>query len=845
MGGKESKQRASNKQNNAMHTLQTVVNGWDQSYQVQGGNFSFEDGKKLWNAYDLNGSGYLERQEGMAFFKDIYRRKIQVANEDQLIRLQKNIKNREDLERWALGCFKKMDKNGDGRIEWEEFYARARNYQEERAQALAKMKISGFLNAWAEGIKTRIRVYRMALAEIETVEERKATVESKRMRTLRAKFNERMLKELKKKNPNLPDIKKSSIYQIGADDDGGKEGDMLRKYERLTSFMKKEDIADTLKTKGLRKWVSMKNKISVRKKTAADALADLKLRKERSRSASTNFWNGFNLNYVTNLMDRIAARELIERQTVLTIVARARQIMSKEPNVRRMTIKKGARITVVGDLHGQIPDLLHIFHLNGLPSTRNSYIFNGDWVDRGPNGCEVVLIVFAFKILFPRNVFLNRGNHEAVDINDFSGFLDECKDKYDHEVYQEYNETFGACPLATVINDKIFVVHGGLPRREMTIAELQTINRFITEVEYEHPDHCILADLIWSDPEEYMEGRVPNDRRGAGQLFGPDVLDRFLTLNNLDTVVRSHEVKQEGFETLWGNQIITVFSASNYCGTQGNDGAVLVFESNLTRKIINWNLSNSSQLAASGTHGRFNIRNTLNKKTNQDSLKSVLVLRLAKHIQNNRMPLIDAFEKNGKNGLVTRAQWAKVLKTVLQLPKIPFLIFQRMLGVPACGVDAEIRGPIDYMQWLQKFNSDHLSSSQQLSLIKEKKDEKKASLTAPTAHGIHSEPSTNPSSRRGSGNSSEIEVFLSSKASTLTSLFRYFDFDGDGVISAMDVKNGIQTMADVYSESFTDKQVNRFVTKLFKESKSEGMTIESFASSIRSRYLFITEKIYI
>jgi len=519
-----------------------------------------------------------------------------------------------------------------------------------------------------------------------------------------------MLKELKKKNPELPEIEKTSMYQLNhsteRSEDRGDE--LLRRYERLNSFMKKETLTKVMQKPNtkFRRWVSMRHTLPVRRTPRADALAELKKAATRNRTkATTQSPVEFNLSFVTAMMDQIAQREIIDKSVCLSIVKKAKSILSKETNVMQHTVKKGCRVTIVGDIHGQIPDLLHIFHLNGLPSARNSYIFNGDWVDRGIQGCEVVLVIFAFKILFPRNVFLNRGNHEAVDINDFSGFLDECRDKYDEEVYYEFNEAFSTCPLATIIDEKVFVVHGGLPRVDMKVNSLYQINRKITEVDYEHPDHCILADLIWSDPEEYLQGRVPNTRRGAGQLFGPDVLAKFLALNDFHTVVRSHEAKQEGYEYLWGERLITVFSASNYCGSQGNDGAVLVYEHGLTRKIISWNLSNTSLLAVSGTYSRFNFRvSTKKTKNGGDSVKSILLKKLSKIIQDNRLPLIDSFEKVSKNGVIQRSVWANVLKEVLELEKVPFLMFQRLLGVPFYGVDAKHKGPIDYMQWLLHFN---------------------------------------------------------------------------------------------------------------------------------------------
>ncbi|GAB5369140.1 hypothetical protein AAMO2058_001380000 [Amorphochlora amoebiformis] len=788
--------------------LETIVSGWEATHEIAEGNFTFDDGKKLWSAYDLDGSGFLERGEGIAFFKDIYRRKMQVANSEQRNRLNKCIKNPDDLDRWATGCFTRMDKNQDGKIEWVEFFSTARNYQEERKKAIARMMITGYFRGWAEGLRTRIKVYRMALAEIETMEEKQATIESKKIRTLRRKFSQRMLEELKKENPNLPDIKKSSMYQVRQEDEGDSE--LLRRYERLQSFMDKKKVTAALKspTGKFRKWVSMKNKLSVRRKPSTEALREL-MAKSRARAQSEQTTQ-INLGFVTAMMDRIAARELIERKTCLLIIRKAKEILTKEQNVCRFTLKKDMRITIVGDLHGQIPDLLHIFHLNGLPGARNAYVFNGDWVDRG-------------EILFPRSVFLNRGNHEAVDINDFSGFLDECKEKYDHQIYQEFNEAFASCPLATLINEKIFVVHGGLPRDDMMINELLTINRFITEVDYEHPDHCILADLIWSDPEEYMEGRIPNDRRGAGQLFGPDVLEVFMEMNDLSTVVRSHEAKQEGYEYLWGDSLITVFSASNYCGTQGNDGAILVYESDLKRKIITWNLSNTSQLASSGTHGRFNLRMSATKKSKGESVKSILTMKLAKLIQQSRLKLIEGFEKVSKSGLVKRSQWGIILKKELNLPKVPFLMFQKILGVPAYGVDGRIKGPIDYMQWMLQFNSERFNSTQM--------DEKEAKQVA----NMLEEDVKSPKDK-ATRNLSDLERFLSNHTTKITSLFRYFDFDGDGLVTEKDFKNGIQSMAEVYAESFTQKEIDALTKRIFVGNSSKnGISIDVFVQVLKQR----------
>jgi len=820
----------------------------------------YEDGKKLWEAYDLDGSGYLERGEGTAFFKDIYKRKLELANSDQRSRLSKIIKNEKDLDIWAQSCFTRMDRNQDGRLAWDEFYANASGYQQKRVAAMAKSRITDFFRGWAEGLRVRVKIYRMALAEIEAMEERKALFESKKARQLRVKFNERMLQELKKKNPNLPAIQKSSMYRLKGEGDAG-GGEMLRRYERLQSFMKKDNLTEALKSpnKKWRRWVSMRHTLDVRRKTSVESVL-AELREKRAARAKRTTSGGvpeINLNFVTAMMDEIAVRKKVDRQVCLGIITKAKAILSKELNVVNYTIKSGTRVTVVGDLHGQIPDLLHLFHLNGLPSPRNAYIFNGDWVDRGPQGCEVVLIIFAFKILFPRSVFLNRGNHEAVDINDFSGFLDECKEKYDEEVYTEFNEAFASCPLVTLLNKKIFVVHGGLPRIDCKVEELYKIKRFITEIDYEHPEHCILADLIWSDPEEYLQGRVPNTRRGAGQLFGPDVLETFLDINDLEVVIRSHEAKQEGYEYMWDNQLITVFSASNYCGTQGNDGAVLVYESDLKHKIITWNLSDTSHLALSGTHGRFNLRVSLKAASGRNSsVKSTLITKLSRLIQNNRLSLIDSFEKVSHNGIIKRSKWAAVLRDVLQV-KVPFLMFQRMLGVPRYGVDANFKGPIDYMQWLVQFSADRGKSARSPG-----GDEKTRQRLSLTMDGLSSDSTSVQKSPRSpkslslrvskmeeymkrvklrgdrkSRKLTNLEKFLFEHTSRITSLFRYFDFDGDGVIVETDLLNGLKSISEVYKENFTKEEIEQLVQAVFNDEKKQanGITIDAFAACLQKR----------
>lgn len=132
-------------------------------------------------------------------------------------------------------------------------------------------------------------------------------------------------------------------------------------------------------------------------------------------------------------------------------------LTTRQPNV--IDVPVHTRMTVVGDIHGQLDDLFTILKLNGLPSLRNSYLFNGDFVDRGQvsavhptallrvplraqNSVECILVLLCFKLLYPDNVFLNRGNHEARDINSRDGFEKECLKKYGLTVFDLFSEVF-------------------------------------------------------------------------------------------------------------------------------------------------------------------------------------------------------------------------------------------------------------------------------------------------------------------------------------------------------------------------------------------------------------------
>ncbi|XP_034701450.1 serine/threonine-protein phosphatase 5 isoform X2 [Vitis riparia] len=278
------------------------------------------------------------------------------------------------------------------------------------------------------------------------------------------------------------------------------------------------------------------------------------------------------LDFVKRMMDDFKNQKCLHKRYAFQIVLQTREMLRALPSLVDINVPNNSHFTVCGDVHGQFYDLLNIFDLNGLPSEENPYLFNGDFVDRGSFSLEVILTLFAFKCMSPSAIYLSRGNHESKSMNKIYGFEGEVRSKLSETFVELFAEVFCCLPLAHVINEKIFVVHGGLFSVDgVKLSDIRAIDRFC-----EPPEEGLMCELLWSDPQPYP-GRGPS-KRGVGLSFGVDVTKRFLQENNLDLVVRSHEVKDEGYEIEHDGKLITVFSAPNYCDQMGNKGAFIRFE---------------------------------------------------------------------------------------------------------------------------------------------------------------------------------------------------------------------------------------------------------------------------
>ncbi|XWS52782.1 hypothetical protein CRYUN_Cryun11dG0101900 [Craigia yunnanensis] len=257
----------------------------------------------------------------------------------------------------------------------------------------------------------------------------------------------------------------------------------------------------------------------------------------------------------------------------------AERIFAVEPTVLQLK----APIKIFGDLHGQFGDLMRLFDEYGAPSTAGDiayidYLFLGDYVDRGQHSLETITLLLALKVEYSNNVHLIRGNHEAADINALFGFRIECIERMGERdgiwAWHRINRLFNWLPLAALIEKKIICMHGGIGRSINHVEQIENLQRPITM----EAGSIVLMDLLWSDPTENdsVEGLRPNARGPGLVTFGPDRVMEFCNNNDLQLIVRAHECVMDGFERFAQGHLITLFSATNYCGTANNAGAILV-----------------------------------------------------------------------------------------------------------------------------------------------------------------------------------------------------------------------------------------------------------------------------
>eukprot|EP01125_Pyxidicula_operculata_P005723 TRINITY_DN1_c8_g1_i1.p1 TRINITY_DN1_c8_g1~~TRINITY_DN1_c8_g1_i1.p1 ORF type:complete len:583 (-),score=171.41 TRINITY_DN1_c8_g1_i1:35-1783(-) len=272
----------------------------------------------------------------------------------------------------------------------------------------------------------------------------------------------------------------------------------------------------------------------------------------------------------------------LEKSLFISLVDKVYETFCEEDNVLNLD----APITICGDVHGQYYDLLKLFEVGGDPAS-TTYLFLGDYVDRGNFSVECVILLFSLKLKYPSTFFMLRGNHECRHLTDYFTFKEECEYKYDIDVYETIMDAFDALPLCALVNRQFFCVHGGLSPEIKTISDVMKIDRFC-----EPPQSGPICDLLWADPMEHFDHDADeefehNSVRGCSYNFSYRAACAFLDRNRLLSIIRAHEAQDAGYRMYRKNDrtgfpsVITLFSAPNYVDAYNNKGAVMRYENNV------------------------------------------------------------------------------------------------------------------------------------------------------------------------------------------------------------------------------------------------------------------------
>ncbi|XP_037013395.2 serine/threonine-protein phosphatase with EF-hands 1 [Artibeus jamaicensis] len=423
------------------------------------------------------------------------------------------------------------------------------------------------------------------------------------------------------------------------------------------------------------------------------------------------------------LIEAFKKQQVLHASYVLEILFETKEALMQLPNLTRIRTYPTKEITICGDLHGKLDDLLLIFSKNGIPSSSNPYVFNGDFVDRGKNSVEVLMILCVGFLLYGDDMCLNRGNHEDFLMNMRYGFTKEILSKYKihgEKILKFLEDVFAWLPIGTIIDEEILIVHGGISdstdlvllnnieRNKLKSVLMPPVpldrsnttdvkrhrgrpmplgvrmegspSQYLTKYEWEQ-----VTDILWSDPRE-KRGCYPNTCRGGGCYFGPDVTNRFLRKHRLKLLIRSHECKPEGYELCHDGKVITVFSASNYYEEGSNRGAYIRVGYRSTLQFFQYQVTKATCLSP------------LYRRVHTIERSAIKILK--ERMIARKTDLINVFQLQDreKTGKISMGQWAFSMETVLGL-KLPW----RSLSSHLVITDQE--GNVDYMSC---FNDMHI-----------------------------------------------------------------------------------------------------------------------------------------
>lgn len=258
-------------------------------------------------------------------------------------------------------------------------------------------------------------------------------------------------------------------------------------------------------------------------------------------------------------------------------------------------IKVKPPVKIIGNLNGNYYDLMRLFETYGNPSDTNlmgdiniyTYIFNGDFCDRGSYSLEVILLLFALKVKYPDNIIILRGHHEDEYVNRKFGLYEECEKRIgDASFFAKINVVFDILPFGVLIDNKFLCLHGGIGSSIKNIEDIENIQRPVSVVqEVKTNEQQVIIDILYSEYSEDIMTIGLNEERDVNKYgfivkYGKERLEKFLSDNSLSLVIASHSLINEGVRIYNNEKLIIVYSSSNYMDRVGNTGGMLVITKN-------------------------------------------------------------------------------------------------------------------------------------------------------------------------------------------------------------------------------------------------------------------------
>ena len=257
-----------------------------------------------------------------------------------------------------------------------------------------------------------------------------------------------------------------------------------------------------------------------------------------------------------NIFDKISGPgvDKISEEEYLALIDKAKNTLEN----KNLVEKGKGEFLVVGDTHGDLKSAR-------TPAERSlkkdiPIVYLGDYVDRGEKQLENLAYVLSLKIQRPNKVILLRGNHETESMNRRYGFLKVVNSTYSNSLYRKIVRLYEMMPVAAVLDERSFLAHGGIPKDVNSLENIAELD----------PDEESYKEIFWNDPSEDINGFEPNLQRGGFHIYGEKAVDHFLKENDLEMIIRAHEVHPSGYRYYFDKKLLSIFSVSDYRG--GNDG---------------------------------------------------------------------------------------------------------------------------------------------------------------------------------------------------------------------------------------------------------------------------------